>query len=155
MAPYFEKKQKLSAVMVIDGDHPAAVIVYSAWKIGRAFWLSVTLPKFEFVQKDVFRAYESGLKQMINHICESLQTGRGAGGGVSGVIVEQDHWDIVIRIFPRSDRWKTSINKDGFGAVTLSAPAMRFGDVASLNQVKHVLGEMVQLAEAMEKQKDE
>jgi hypothetical protein len=150
--PYFASRKKLSAAIVVDERYPTQQIYFSAWKVIRFFAFVFTTPQFVDVQPVTLRRFEDALKMAANHAAKLNADGeKGVGGGVQGIIVDQNENYFDVRIFPRSDKYHIIIQQDEFGAITIDVPAMRLTDIPSINQVRKVMGQCVQLAESMKR----
>lgn len=152
-APFFLIKQKQDAMIVVSDQYPNQTMTYLAWKVLRSYWWSVICPQFLAVDILTMRKLEESLTMMANHIAKSLSIGgaRPTAGGVN-VDVEwhgTDNNHATIRIFPRNNKYIVTLLRDELGNVTIYFPRVIFKDLASMNQARHVCGQVVKVATSM------
>lgn len=149
--PYFYKKTKLSAELVICDEIPGKRMLFKAWKVMRSFWHTVTCPEFVDVDRNVIRHLEESFKMMINHAAKSVDAQRAVGGGVNVDVEWSSENDFaLVRVYPRSNKYVIRIERDELGNVMITSPRMVFkNDIAGLNQARHVCGQVVQVAASM------
>lgn len=151
MTPYFFRKTKRNAEIVIHDELPGHRMTFSAWKVLRAWWHMVTCPEFVDVDRDVFRHLEEAFRMMTNLVAKSTGNKRAVGVGVE-VDVEWsgDNNLAILRVYPRSDKYLITIERDELGNVMITSPRMKFtNDIPGLNQARHVCGQVVQVATSM------
>lgn len=150
-APYFLRQQKTYAVIVIHDLYPDLRLVYSAWKVLRSWWFSITCPAFIDVDRHLLRHMEESFAMMINHAAKAMDTGGRAVIGGTDVDVEWSQGNDValLRVFPRSNKYIIVLRRDADGNVMITTPSMKFGDLPSANQARHVFGQVVRVATSM------
>ena len=151
-APYFLKRQKLSAEILIHNEHPYQRMKYSAWKVLRSFWFTVSTPQFVDVDINLVRHLEGAMQMMTNYAAQSTGNQRGVGGGVKvdpeWIGIDGSH--CTLRVYPRSDKYLIDVSKDELGNILIDIPAMTFtNDIPGMNQAKRVLGQVVEVARSM------
>ncbi len=153
VAPFFLIKQKTDAMIVVSDQYPNHTMTYLAWNVLRAYWWSVVCPQFLSVDLLTMRKLEEALTMMANHIGKSLGIGgtRPTAGGVNVDVewVGSDNNHATIRVFPRNNKYIVTLLRDELGNVTIFFPRIVFRDLPSLNQARHVCGQVVKVATSM------
>ena len=149
-APYFLVAQKQKAVVLVDDLHPNHKIVFNSWRVLRSWWFTISCPKFQRVERSVMRRYETAISMMINHANKSMENKEKIAGGVK-VDVEWsgDNSVALLKVFPKADKYIIVIQRDVNGNVAIDTPYMTFKDLPSASQLRHVLGQVVEVATSM------
>jgi len=151
-APYFLTRQKLSAEILIHDERPYQRMTYSARKVFRSFWFTVSTPQFVDVDANLARHLESALQMMTNYAAQNTGNQRGVKGGVKvdPEWIGTDGSHCTLQVYPRSNKYLIDILKDELGNVLIDIPAMKFtNDIPGMNQARRVLGQVVEIARSM------
>jgi len=128
------------------------MIVHDEWKVLRLWWHTVVSPEFVDVDINVIRHLEEAFKQMINHAAKSTDSQRAVGGGVNVDVewVGVENNLCTLRVYPRSNKYVVTIERDELRNVMITFPRMSFtNDIPGLNQARHICGQVVQIARSM------
>ena len=150
IAPYFLVAQKQKAIVLADDYHPNQKIAFSSWRVLRSWWFVITCPQFLHVDRNVIRHYETAISMMINHADKNMNNNEKNAGGVK-VDVEWsgDNNLAMLRVFPKTDKYIIIIERDAEGNVSITTPYMTFKDLPSASQLRHVLGQVVEVVTSM------
>jgi len=153
LSPRFMERQKTRAKLLVHHEYPSQLMFFSAWKVRPAWFFRVVSPTLDGVDKNVLRHLEEAFKMMINHTAKSVDAKRAVGGGSSGVIVVDEPEHKEVRVYLRTDKYRIILDRDLLGAVSISVPSMTFtNDIPGMNQAKTVCGQVVSLADMMERE---
>ena len=77
--PYFYRKQRQSAEIVVWEELPGHRVKFSAWKVMRAWWHTVIVPEFIDTDPNVLRHLADAIGMMMNHAGFAMHREFGAG----------------------------------------------------------------------------